>query len=256
VANTRTEVSLTFTGEVLQALLWIVLSIVGGLLCVPLAWVNVAIARWICRHTAFSDGTTAEFHGTGGEVVVWHILLFLVSGGQQLAIFRTDPGDYASMVSIFSLTYFVIIAILLTLLKWFVYNLRLTPGPHLVFTGSFAGLLGWYVLLAVSGITIVGWAWVAVAMYRWISRHVKGDGVAIEFRASGLEFLWRAAVTILGSVFIVTIPYLTLWFMRWMIGQFVLIRGIETEWGGFIEEQRTPQKPSWPAVPPLHRHLD
>jgi hypothetical protein len=249
-------VRLSFNGGPLQAAGWILLSILGGLLCIPLAWVNAAIARWACRNTEFSDGTTAEFRGTGGEVVVWHVLLFLVTGGQQLALIRTDPSDYGSMVSIFSLSYFLIIGIILMLLKWFVYNLRLSSGPHLTFTGSYPGLLGWYVLIAVSGITIIGWAWAAVAMYRWMARNVKGDGIALEFRATGLEFLWRALVTGIGSVFIVTIPFLTIWFARWLIGNIVLLRGVETEWGGFIEEQRTPQKPSWPAVPPLHRHKD
>ena len=256
MANTRTEVQLKFTGEVLQAALWIVLSIVGGALCIPLAWVNVGIARWVCRTTIFSDGTTAEFRGTGGEVVVWHIFLFLIFVGQQFALARTAPGDYGSMIAITGITYVAISAIAHTLLKWFIYNLRLSTGPHLTFTGSFPAFLGWYLALLLSGITIVGWAWVAVAMYQWIARNTKGDGIAIEFRASGLDFLWRAMVTAAGSLFIVTIPFLMVWFLRWLIGQVVLIRGVETEWGGFIEQQRTPQKPSWPAVPPLHRHLD
>jgi hypothetical protein len=252
--NARSEVQLSFHGSVLQMFGWVVLSILGGLLLgIPLAWVNVAIARWYCRNTQFSDGTTAEFRGTGGEVVVWHVLLFLVSGGQQFAMSRTDSSDYAGLISIFTLTYVVIIGIVLMLLKWFVYNLRVNPGPQLTFTGSFAGVLGWYVALAVSIVTVIGWAWVAVEMYRWMARNVKGQGIALEFRASGFEFLWRAAATGLGSVFIVTIPFLMVWFARWMIGNVVLIRGVETEWGGFIEEQRTPQKPSWPAVPPLHR---
>jgi hypothetical protein len=74
VANSRSDVRLSFNGTPLQALAWILLSIAGGLLIVPLAWVNAAIARWICRNTLFSDGTVATFRGTGGEVVVWHIL--------------------------------------------------------------------------------------------------------------------------------------------------------------------------------------
>ncbi|MEO5925405.1 MAG: hypothetical protein ABIR70_16410 [Bryobacteraceae bacterium] len=254
MANSRAEVNLEFRGTPWQALGWILLSIVGGVLCIPLAWVNAAIARWLCRTTIFSDGTSAEFRGTGGEIVVWMVLLFLITVGQQLAMARTDPGDYGSMIAIFGISYIVMIAIAHTLVKWFVYNLRLSSGPHLTFTGSFVGLLGWYVLLIVSGVTIIGWAWVAVAMYQWIARNTKGDGIAIEFRASGFEFLWRALAAALGSIFIVTIPFLTIWFTRWLIANIVLIRGVETEWGGFIEEQRTPQKPSWPAVPPLHRH--
>jgi hypothetical protein len=256
------EIRLKFRGSALQTLGWIVASILGGLLFgAPLAWVNAAIARWACRNTTFSDGvsgpgTTAEFRGTGGEVVVWHVLLFIISGGQQLALRRTDPNDYASQVVVFGLIYFLTVGIVLMLLKWFVHNLRLSPGPQLTFTGSFIGLLGWYVALFVSLITVVGWAWVAVAMYQWMARNIKGDGIAIEFRASGFEFLWRALATALGSFLIVTIPFLALWFARWLIGNIVLLRGVETEWGGFIEQQRTPQKPSWPAVPPLYKHRD
>lgn len=257
VASSRSEVRLEFSGKVLPALGWIAASILGGLLLgIPLAWVNAGIARWACRNTAFSDGGTVEFRGTGGEVAVWHVLLFVTSLGQQWALSRTAPEDYGSLIAVFGLTYLLFIGVALMLLKWFVYNLRLDPGPHLTFTGSFVSLLGWYVAILLSCVTIIGWAWVVVAMYQWIARSTKGEGVAFEFRATGLEFLWRASATVLGSVLIVTIPFLFLWFTRWMIGQFVLIRGVETEWGGFIEEQRTPQKPSWPAVPPLHRHVD
>jgi hypothetical protein len=143
-----------------------------------------------------------------------------------------------------------------SLLKWVVFNMRLSTGPQLTFIGSFPKLLGWNLLLLLSYCTVVGWAWVAVALIRWIASETKGQGVAFEFRASPVEFLWRGLVTILGILAIVTIPYSLAWFYRWLTSNVVFIRGVETEWGGFIEEQRTPQKPSWPAVPPLHRHLD
>lgn len=257
MANSRSEVHLEFQGGVVPTLGWIAASILGGLCFgAPLAWVNAAIARWACRNTAFDDGTTAEFRGTGGEAVVWHVVLFVVAAGQQLALARTDPSDTASQAAIFVLTTALSLGAVLMLLKWFVYNLRLQPGPQLTFTGSYAGLAVWYFALLVSLITIIGWAWVAVAMYRWMASNVKGEGVAIEFRASAIEFLWRALVTAVGSLLIVTIPFLTLWLTRWLVSNVVLLRGVETEWGGFIEEQQTPQKPSWPAVPPLHRHID
>ncbi len=244
----RHEVRLQFTGSALQTLGWIAASILAGLLAaIPLAWVNAAMIRWICRNTTFSDGSTAEFRGTGGEVVVWHVLLFLVMLGEN----ALNPP-----AAIFGLTYVLISGVVLMLLNWFVYNLRLNPGPHLAFTGSYINLLGWYVALLLSCITIVGWAWVAVAMYQWMARNIKGDGIAVEFRATGLEFLWRGLVTALGSCLIVPMPFLILWFGRWLIGNIVLIRGVDTDWDGFIDEQRTPQKPSWPAVPPLYQHID
>ena len=249
VANSHSEVRLEFRGTPLQALGWILLSLVGGFLVVPLAWVNAAIARWVCRNTAFSDGATAEFRGTGGDVVVWHVLFMLVTGGQQLALLYTDPGDYGGIASIFTLSYFVMIAIVLTILKWFVYNVRLSAGPHLTFTGSLVGLLGWYVLIALSGITVVGWAWAAVAMYRWMARHVKGDGIAVEFRGTGFELLWRALATAVGSLLIVTVPFLAIWLTRWLVQNIVIIRGVETSWDDFIEKKKTPPPPSSPSGP-------
>jgi len=252
VANSRTEVQLDFYGTPLQTAGWILASLLATLLLIPLAWVNAAIARWICQSTAFSDGTTPNFRGTGGEVVVWHVLLVLLLALQVMM----RSADVTSIAMVFGMSYVVIVGIALMLLKWFVYNVQLNPGLQLTFTGSFIGLLAWYVVLLASICTVIGWAWVVVAMYRWIAQNTKGQGIAIDFRASAVEFLWRGIAFIAGSLLIVTIPFLLVWFMRWMIGQFVLIRGVDTEWGGFIEEQRTPQKPSWPAVPPLHRTID
>ena len=252
MASERTEVRLEFRGTPIEALKWLLLSIVGAFFFVPVAWVNAAIARWICRSTEFSDGTTAVFRGTGGEVVVWHIFILLVTVGQQVLL--ASQADIFSIIPIMVVSYIAILAIVLTIIKWFIYNLQLNPGPHLTFTGSFPALLGWYALIAISGLTIIGWAWPAVAMYRWMASQVKGEGIAVEFRATGLEMLWRVAVVALGSMLIVTIPWLIIWFTRWLVQNVVLIRGVETAWGGFIEEQRTPPKPSWPAVPPLHRH--
>jgi hypothetical protein len=242
------EVRLKFQGTPLHALGWIAASVLGGLLCgAPLAWVNAALAGWFCRNTEFSDGSTAEFRGTGGEVVVWHVILFLAVSGQ---------AALGGPVALYGLTFVLGVGVALMLLKWMVYNLRLTPGPQLTFTGSFAGLLGWSAALLLSLLTVVGWAWVAVTALQWAARNVKGEGIALEIRVTPVEFLRRGLATALGSLLIVTIPFLALWFTRWLIANVVLIRGVETEWGGFIEEQRTPQKPSWPAVPPLHRHID
>ncbi len=54
--------------------------------------------------------------------------------------------------------------------------------------------IGWYLLLVISAITIVGWAWVVVAQTRWICRNIGGTHREILFKATGLEMLWRTLV--------------------------------------------------------------
>src|SRR5437867_7937692 len=77
-----------FGGTAIQLLGWILLSIVAALPIVPLAWVQAALARWICRNVRFNDGTTATFRGTGSQVVGWYILQVLVIVGFQIATRR------------------------------------------------------------------------------------------------------------------------------------------------------------------------
>lgn len=36
----------------------------------------------------------------------------------------------------------------------------------------------------------------------------------LEFTGSGVEFLWRGIVVVLGSVLIITIPWLAVWHIR------------------------------------------
>ena len=64
----------------------------------------------------------------------------------------------------------------------------------ITFNGSFLIYIGWHVLLGLSFITIVGWAWVAVAQSRWICRNIAGTHREILFKATGLEMLWRTVV--------------------------------------------------------------
>ena len=49
------------------------------------------------------------------------------------------------------------------------------PLP-IAFSGSALGYVGWQVLLYVSVITIVGWAWVITAWMRWICRNIRARG--------------------------------------------------------------------------------
>jgi hypothetical protein len=110
------------------------------------------------------------------------------------------------------------------LIKWFIANLGSNGQPlGLRFSGSFWGFLGWSLLAVVSVITIIGWAWVYAAQLRWMGRNIEGTRREVVFNGTGLEFLWRAIVTALLSVFIIPLPWAYRWFTRWLASQTALV---------------------------------
>ena len=77
-------------------------------------------------------------------------------------------------------------------------------------------------LLVLSIITIIGWAWVLATIARWVCRNLTIGSREVVFVGNGWGFLWRGIAAILGSVPIVTIPWVWLWFIRWLTRSFVI----------------------------------
>ena len=75
--------------------------------------------------------------------------------------------------------------------------------------------------MALSIISVIGWAWVATAWGRWMCRNVQGSSRELIFTASGLGYLWRALVLALTAIFI--IPRTAWWFTRWLVSQLALV---------------------------------
>jgi uncharacterized membrane protein YjgN (DUF898 family) len=211
----KASVRLDFGGTGTQALGWILLYIVASLAVIPLAWVQAAVNRWFCRNLKFGDGAKATFRGTGGQVVGWIILYFVVAVVFQLANRRAPNPGIGLSILLLILYLIPTLAITLKLIHWFVSNVELSSGPPLTFTGDYGQFLGWYFLLLLSGFTIIGWAWVVAAMYRWFARNTRGPGMEFQFQGKGHQILWRALVAALASVLIVPIPWMVLWLLRW-----------------------------------------
>lgn len=208
---------LDFSGTAMQLLGWTLLSAFSFLVVLPSAWVQAAMARWICRNLRFSDGTTAIFRGTGGQVLGWWTLYILVVVGFQVANIMASKLGIGAVVLVL-LAYLVINAgIGLKLIGWFISNVELSSGPRLSFAGTYGGLLGWTALSILSIYTIIGFAWVGTAMYRWFARNTRGIGVEFQFHGKGHQLLWRLLVFLLACVLIIPIPWMSLWVMRWMI---------------------------------------
>ena len=108
--------------------------------------------------------------------------------------------------------------------RWIAANLS-SNGQRLpiAFNGSALTYVGWHVLLLISAVTIVGWAWVTTAWMRWIYQNVSGTHREIVFNASGLEMLWRTLAVAVGCMFLIPIPWVLRWYTSWYVSQFELV---------------------------------
>jgi hypothetical protein len=214
---------LAFEGTALQLLGWMLLSILAILTIVPIAWVMAATARWFCRNLRFGDGAVATFHGEGKEILGWSVLYSLIVIAQVIVSVVMRGGSFVGTLAANIVSAVVLCAVGLQILKWFCSRTELSSVGRLRFTGKYGAYVGWVVLVQLTVYTIIGWAWAAAGMYRWVCRNIQGQGLRFRFLGKGHQILWRGFVAILGCIVIVTIPWMLMWVMRWMIGQ------IETE---------------------------
>ncbi len=189
-------------------MLWI-----GLVFVIPVPWVVVMYCRWIVSRTHVPQRPNLAFTGRAVTLMWYYVAIALLI---CVSLIGSQLLNYA-MIIVQILLYWLLI-------KWFIANISSDGQPlPLRFSGSFWGYLGWNILAFVSVITIVGWAWVYTAQMRWICRHIEGTRRNIVFKTTGLEFLWRSLVTALGCIFIITIPWVMRWFIRWQASQVVLV---------------------------------
>ncbi len=212
------RVTLEFRGSTAGTFLRLLIQWVFSQLVLPTAWGIAILNRWLVKWVCFSDGTTATFVVRPVQVWGWialsvgmyhipNLVLCLISGSnpfacivdpqvRQDALAGADPSartlNVASGLAILP----IVIYVELVVYRWIVAGIKLTGGPDLHFTGRYFPLLGWTLLIGVSLLTIIGWAWVSTAFFRWLARNVEGDTVGFEFEGSGWAFLWRMLVVI------------------------------------------------------------
>jgi hypothetical protein len=169
--------------------------------------------RWIASCTRVPQRPNLAFTGRAVDLMWFYaaVILFIAAAWSQSQALNLA-------VNVVQLVLYWL------LIKWFIANLSSNGQPlRLRFSGSFWGFLGWSLLAILSVITIIGWAWVYVAQIRWMCRHIEGTQREVVFKATGLEFLWRAVVTAFGSLLIIPIPWMYRWFTRWLVSQIVLV---------------------------------
>ena len=185
----------------------------GSLLVVPSPWTAAMYYRYLATTTHGPDGRGFEFEGKALDIW-WVFVLLGVFPGLQLTANAYAP-DLSSMVS-FAIP-FAEIALVYLALRWFVSKVR-PYGLTLEFKGGFWPYLGLYLLLIVSFVTIIGWAWAGKYFADWISRNIVG-GARLEFRGSAFGLLWRGFVAMIASMFILPIPWVFSWIVRWTVSQ-------------------------------------
>lgn len=186
--------------------------VIGLVLIIPAPWVLVWYMNWIVPCVQVPGRPNLSFTGNAMTLVPWYF------GFIVLVIAAALISDVLN--NLMSVVQFVLYWLLL---KWFIANLASNGQPlGLSFSGSIWAYLGFSILAVLSIFTIIGWAWVYVAWTRWFCRNIQGTRREVLFIGTGLEFLWRAIVAGLASIFIIPIPWVYRWMWQWMASQTVL----------------------------------
>ncbi|WGR99505.1 GYF domain-containing protein [Bradyrhizobium sp. ISRA443] len=188
---------------------------VASAFVIPLPWMLVWYLKWLVPCVQVPGRPNLSFEGTAMTIVPWFF------GAVVLIIAMSMLG----IRSLNLLVFLVEIALYWLFLKWLVANIA-SNGQllGLSFTGSFWAYLGWTLLAVVSFITIIGWAWVYAAWTRWVCQNIQGARHEVTFNGTGLEFLWRGIVTFIGIAFLIPIPWVYRWMMRWIASQTALVQ--------------------------------
>jgi hypothetical protein len=212
--------SLSIDFEILDFVRQALLFFIGAIFIVPLPWVLVSTLKWLTSRTRVPGRSSLSFAGDAMTILWWYLGAIAV-----IIALHFVGGRFAGLISSLievGLGWFAV--------RWFVANLASDDQPlGLSFSGSFWTYLGWSILGALSVITIIGWAWVYTAQTRWMCRYIEGTRRDIVFKATGLEYLWRTIVVLLGCVLIIPIPWVMRWILGWLASQTVLVeRGAHT----------------------------
>ena len=188
------------------------LLIFGILLVIPAPWAITYFYQWFIVHLRLPRVSRLEFTGVPGDK--WLLCIILALSG-YIGVLKNPAFQ---LVPLFLQPY-----LSLLLIRWVVGKLT-ADGRSLPlrFTGGYWRFVGWYLLIALSMFTIIGWAWVIAANMRWVCRQVEGTNTQVTFTGTGLEILWRTLVFVVSAIVILPIPWTFHWYTRWFMRQFSL----------------------------------
>ena len=189
------------------------LYLIGFLVVIPAPWVATSFYGWFVERLHVPHRPNLGFTGKPGDI--WYVFVMMAL------------CTYAGALPDFFLVYILIpVQAFLSWMtvRWIVANLS-SDGRQLPlsFQGNPWAYVGWYLLLYISAITIIGWGRVITAWMRWMCRNIAGIRRNIVFNASGWQVLWRTMVFAFGCILIIPIPWVLGWYTRWYVSQFALV---------------------------------
>ena len=195
-------------------LFWrVLLAGIGHAFIVPSPWTSTMLCRFLVEQTALPDGRRLKFTGQPGDI--WYLFIAIAAlswfheAANHLGVHRS-----AGLLGLLIGAYLTVL-----MYRWACANVKSEDGRvDLSFGGEPLAYLGWTLLLILSFVTIIGWAWVGKFVMQWICRNVQGT-LKFDFTATGWQILWRVLVFGLLTVLIVPIPWTIRWFTRWMVSQ-------------------------------------
>jgi len=186
-------------------------------LVIPAPWVVCWFSRWFVSQVRLEGRSRLSWRGTPASVAP------LAIGFGLLIVVAQIPGRDGGLTWWQALANLATIPLGFLFIRWFVNHTDI-DGASLLFDGSFWGYIGWMLLTYVSLITIIGWAWVAAAYYRWLAKHSRNPIGELRFAGKGHQLLWRTLVYVLFCIPVITIPWSIRWFARWIVQQIEIDR--------------------------------
>jgi hypothetical protein len=200
------KINLSFHGDPISLFGWGLWAGIAALLIIPGGWAAASLNKYVVNNTRTSDNTSISFEGKGEEI--WGTY-----AGYTLC-------QYATYIPFIGLIFaFLIYLCELYIMKWFYSRVKIGNDMDMDFKGGYWGLVGYSILIGLSFITIIGWAWVAIEYINWIFRNVESRNYVLRFTGTGGEYLWRSIVYLLASILIIPIPWMQAWFIGWFISK-------------------------------------
>lgn len=188
------------------------LLVIGNVLVVPSPWTTVSYYRWITPRFYVPGRSDLAFEGKVGDI--WYVIV-----GMALLGYAGRVSHYIELAAIIGHA-----LLSWMLLRWAVS--QISSSGRLIgleFKGTIWTYVGWQILAVLSVLTVIGWAWVATAWIRWICRNIDRSRRELTFNGTGLEFLWRTLVTVIGCAFLIPIPWVIRWYTEWGVSQLALV---------------------------------
>lgn len=193
------------------------LYVIGVIFVIPAPWAATAFYRWIIPNFQIPGWPNLGFTGKVGDI--WWAFV-----GLGLCIYLNQYIQ--TQEHIWFLTFLIDVGEWVLgwlVLRWIVSNVS-SNGQQLPlrFEGGVLPYVGWQIFTVIAFISIIGWAWVMTATMRWICRNIVGTQREILFTGTGWEVLWRTIVFGITSIFLIPIPWMLAWYVRWFISQFAV----------------------------------